>query len=174
MKNIALGRWGVLSRGKKHWKTAGLVAACTLFMVSNGRHHLAVREFEALVSATADHGGGALFVMSPADCLATTEATSWIAGQLQAQGMAVTGLVIRDGIDDSSLGMVLEAANKRFRHIPISARTAQAFAGLTGTPVVLAISSSGTTVAMERVSFQTEMAASALVQRLLSAQGGGA
>ena len=173
MRNKFLGRWQVLSSLGKHWKTAGLAAACALFMVSDWRDRLAVREFEALVSEAADHGGGALFVMSPADCLAATEATSWVAEQLQAQGMVVTGLVIRDGVDDSSLGMVLEAANRRFRHIPVSARTAQAFAGLTGTPVVLAISSDGTTVAMERVSFHTEAAASQLAQRLLSAKGGG-
>lgn len=173
MKNNTLGRWQMLALGKKHWKTAGLVAACTLFMVGDSRDRLAVREFEGLVSETAGLGGGALFVMSPADCLATTEATSWVAEQLETQGMAVTGLVIRDGLDDSSLGTVLEVANRRFRHIPVSARTARAFVGLTGTPVVLAISSNGATVAMERVSFQTEMAASDLVQRLLSAQGGG-
>ena len=172
MNSKARGNWPVLALGKKHWKTAGLVAACTLFMVSDGRDRMAVREFEALVSAAADRGGGALLVMSPADCLATTEATSWIAEQLHAHGIVVTGLVIRDGLDEGSLGMVLEAANRRFHHVPITARAAQVFVGRTGTPVVLAISSDGATVAMERVSVETQAAASQLVQRLLSAQGG--
>ena len=144
-----------------------MALACVLFTANSMRDWMGLREFESQIAEMADAGGGVLFVMSPADCLATAELAGWLANEVQAAGIAVKGLVVRDWVDDSGLRLVMDAANKRFVHVPIGARGAVAFVGIAGTPVALGIASDGTVGVMERFGPVDEGEARGLAERLV-------
>ncbi len=152
--------------------TGALVVACSLFGYNNLRDQAALREFGSHVQEMAEAGGGVLFVLRPADCLATAELAREVGDALQGRGVAVKGLVVRDGVDRDGIALVLESANQRFGHAPIRKRGAVLYLGrATGTPVVVGIGPTGGVRTMERLGGATPEDATALAQRLLRAVG---
>lgn len=148
------------------WFTAVLLLACLVFGANGMSDRLALREFESHVDGIASMGGGVLFVMSVADCLETADVAAQVANGLQAEGIAVRGLVIRDGVDQAGLQRVMREANTRFPHLEIDGRGVAAFAGRAGTPVVLGIGSSGDIWVSERFGLEGVAGAAALTRRL--------
>ena len=69
--------------------------------------------------------------------------TARVADGLQTDGIAVRGLVIRDGVDPTAMQGILKAASARFPHVAIGGGEAAAFAGRAGTPVALGVDGSG-------------------------------
>lgn len=140
-----------------------------MFAANTIRDRLALREFDSHLAGITALGGGVLFVMSVADCLETADVTVQVADGLRTEGIAVRGLVIRDGVDPAALQSVLRAANERFPHLAISGRGAAAFLGRAGTPVVLGVGSSGEVWVSERFGLEGVVGATALTRRLRTA-----
>ena len=148
------------------WFTVLLLVACSLFAASAIRDRLAVREVELHLAQITAMGGGVLFVMSVADCLETADMTARVADGLETYGIAVRGLVIRDGIDPAAMQGILQAANARFPHVAIGGREAAAFVGRAGTPVAFGVGSSGEVWVSERFGLEGATGANALAGRL--------
>ena len=129
--------------------TGALALACIVFSVNSVRDRLALLEFEGHVANLADVGGGVLFVFRPADCLETAEVAEEIGHVLGDNGVAVMGLIIADGLTDQGLHLALAGARERFDHETTSMRGARAFAGRIQTPLVLAVASNHSVVALE-------------------------
>ena len=102
------------------------------------------------------------------------EVAGRVANGLRTEGVAVKGLVVRDGVDRVGLRLVLEAANERFPHFLVGARGVVAFAGRAGTPVVLGVGGSGDIWVSERLGLQGLGGAAELTRRLLRAARVGA
>lgn len=150
----------------RHWFTGALVLTCSIFTLNSLRDRSALREFESHIAEMADGGGGVFFLISALDCLEVAEMAGHVAAALQAKGLAVEGLVISHGLDQSELGLVLDAANERFPHSAVSWRAVVAAVGRVGTPVVLAVSPSGEIGAMELFGSLSIDEAPELVRRL--------
>lgn len=124
----------------------GLALAVLLFMVGDHKDRAASRDFHAHREALASNGGGMLFIAQPMDCLATAEAAQLMATGLRAHGIPARGLVIGDGFAPTDLEAILQAANTRFPHFVVTARTVTTFAALSGfaaTPIALLVDSKG-------------------------------
>ena len=159
---------------KQRWKVWALAFACLLFTINTVHERAVVHAFESHVEGMADAGGGVLFVLSPADCLAATDITTSVVATLSGYGVAAQGLVVREGVTREGLALVLDAANQRFPHVAVGARGAVAFVGRAGTPMVLAVRADGVVTVMERLGVSgigAAPAAPALTQRLLSGLG---
>lgn len=127
----------------------GLALAVLLFMVGDHKDRVATRDFQAHREALAFHGGGMLFIAQPMDCLATAEAAELMAASLRADGIPARGLVIKDGFVPTDLEAIMQAANTRFPHFLVTARTVTTFAALSGfaaTPIALLVDSNGRVV----------------------------
>ena len=131
--------------------TGLLIVACGMFGFDSLRDRAALRDFASHVGELAESGGGVLFVFRPADCLATAELAQAVADTLRAGGLAVRGLVIKDGVASDGLALVLDEANERFPHVATSARGAVQFIGRAGTPAALGVRSDGAVLFVERL-----------------------
>lgn len=97
----------------------------------------------------AAEGGGVLFVRHPEDCSATDPSVVAVAGQLEARGITVRGVIIRRG----PVQTAMEVARRRFPHALISpyATTSLIQLGHTRTPLALAINEAASVTAIEPV-----------------------
>ena len=169
IRSVVFDHWRPLV---SRWKTGILALACALFATDSLRDGAALREFESHIGEMATEGGGVLFVMSTADCLRSADVAGSVAEILQAQGLTVKGLVVRDWVDDAVLSLVLDVANERFEHVPIRARGTTALLSLTGTPVVLGVTPDGTLAVVERYGAMDMVETPSLAQRLAIAVDG--
>lgn len=163
-----MSRWHHLGRliGAR-WKVTVITAACSLFALNSLRDWTALRVFERHVADVAASGGGVLFVFQAADCIELAEAADVVADTFRHYEFTSKGLVIQDTVDKTGLQLVLNLANQHFPHYAVRSRSVIEYIGRAGTPLVLAIASSGRIVALERLTPAAVHDPPALAARLL-------
>jgi len=162
---VALKQYAVV-----HWFKSVLVVACLLFSWNSLKEWTSVRELEFHVAEMATQGGGVLFLMSLRDCTVAGDLVGLVAARLEAEGIAVKGLVVRDSGDETAVETTLAVLNDRFAHTLIDAHTARALVGAVGTPVALGIASDGSASIAERLGAPVSDV-SRLAERLVLALG---
>jgi hypothetical protein len=116
------------------------------------RDSQAARELVENRAALAEKGGGVMFILHPADCVSASDVIHNLANQLGSEGIAVLGLVLRDGISATQLETLLERANRTFPHAAVRRRAVARLAGLAGhigTPIALLVGPGGRVLAIE-------------------------
>lgn len=107
------------------WVTSALLLAVVVLSVEQRAQATATEVFEGHFNAVATSPvGGVLFLLSPVDCIDTRDTVAQLAESALDRGLVVRALVIEDGVDPVGLRALLDDANQRFPHYPVSMRAA--------------------------------------------------
>ncbi len=157
-----LMRWLPLLR---HWKLVTCFAACSLFTVAALHQWVAGRELDGHIRDLAASGGGVLLVVSEADCAAVAPVSEAVAEILANAGIRIRALVLPNGL--GRMEELIAAGSDHFPHFAVFGGVGSLF-GRIGTPVAMAIGSSGRVGAAERYGLEGLVGAEGLARRLVS------